>query len=82
MKWLIDLIREIGGLPNTFWGIIVLFSAMYIAVHYNADIGYYFAGVGSTLLGINHIQNATATITSNPTTVKVETDANTQASKD
>lgn len=75
MNWLINLIREIGGLPNTFWGIIVLFSSMYIAVHYNRDVGFYFAGVGSTLLGINHLQNTTVTSSSNPPQVKVETNA-------
>lgn len=76
MKWLVDLVKVIGGLPNTFWGIIVLFASMYIAVKYNSNIGYYFAGVGSTLLGINHLQpNTTATLTSNPQQVKVETNA-------
>lgn len=82
MKWLIDLIDAIGKLPNTFWGITILFASMYMSVKYNADIGYYFAGVGSTLLGINHVQNATATFSTNPTQVKVQTDASDSASKD
>lgn len=64
---IVNIIKAVGGLPNTFWGIIVLFSSMYIAVHYNSNIGYYFAGVGSTLLGINHLTNTTiATSTTTP----------------
>lgn len=79
--WLVKLIDAIGNLPNTFWGILVLFSSMYIAVHYNGDIGYYFAGVGSTLLGINHLQNTRVTSSSNPAEIKVETNASNQTSQ-
>lgn len=57
MKSIIELLKEIGNLPNTFWGIIVLLLSMRIATHYNAEIGYYFAGVGSTLCGISHLQS-------------------------
>jgi hypothetical protein len=63
-----NLIKAIGNLPNTFWGIIILLLSMRIAVHYNAEIGYYFAGVGSTLCGIAHVQ-------SNQIQDKVKTDA-------
>lgn len=49
-----NLIRVIGGLSNTFWGILILCFSMYIAVHHDTQIGYYFAGIGSTLIGINH----------------------------
>lgn len=52
---IVNIIKAIGNLPNTFWGILVLFASMWIAVHYNSNVGYYFAGVGSTLLGINHL---------------------------
>lgn len=82
---LTNLVRAVGGLPNTFWGILVLFSSMYIAVKYNSDIGYYFAGVGSTLLGIQHYQdvknapNMTMTVDSKPS-VKVESNASDQTS--
>lgn len=81
MNWLINLLKAIGDLPSTFWGIIILLLSMRIATHYNADIGYYFAGVGSTLCGINHIQNATATLNQNPTSLKVETNAGDSTSK-
>lgn len=50
-----NIIRAVGNLPITFWGILVLFASMWIAVHYNKETGYYFAGVGSTLCGINHL---------------------------
>lgn len=49
-----NLIKSIAALPNTFWGILILISSMFIAVHHNQQIGYYFAGIGSTLIGINH----------------------------
>lgn len=74
---LVTIIEAIGNLPNTFWGILVLFTAMHIAVAYNSDIGYYFAGVGSTLLGIapNHSPNTKFTTSTNPQSLKVETNA-------
>jgi len=63
---MVNVIKAIGSLPNTFWGILVLFSSMWIAVHYNANIGYYFAGVGSTLLGINHLTSTSTTVNNPP----------------
>lgn len=50
-----NLIRIIGNLPPTYWGVLILFASMYMAVH-GAKIEevYYFAGVGSTLTGISH----------------------------
>lgn len=48
----------VGNLPNTFWGFLILFSSMYIAVKHNMAVGYYFAGVGSTLLGIKDSKDA------------------------
>lgn len=75
------IIQAIGNLPNTFWGIIVLLLSMRIATHYSADIGYYFAGVGSTLCGISHLQNQAVT-TYTPTTItKVETNASDSTNK-
>lgn len=74
-KGLIDLIKVIGNLPNTFWGITILYSSMYMAVKYNSDIGYYFAGVGSTLLGINHIQGGTTTTIGTQPPIRVESNA-------
>jgi hypothetical protein len=80
-----NLIKQIGDLPNTFWGICILGASMYIAVKYNSDIGYYFAGVGSTLLGITHTTasqqpNQTLTVGSNPP-VKVESNASDTSGK-
>jgi hypothetical protein len=60
---IIKLINALGTLPNTFWGILVLFASMKIAVKYNSDIGFYFAGVGSTLLGIKHDTSDSSTLT-------------------
>lgn len=83
MKWVNDFIKTIGALPNTFWGMTILYSSMYMSVHYNVDIGYYFAGVGSTLLGINHLQqipSSTTTVQQNPPQIKVETNASDSSS--
>ena len=74
-----NFIKAIGNLPNTFWGILVLFSSMYIAIHYNADIGYYFAGVGSTLLGITHVPpNNSMTLETSQGKAQVKTNASDQ----
>lgn len=73
-----NFIKAVSELPNTFWGVCILFSSMWIAVHYNAEIGYYFAGVGSTLCGIAHTQN------SNNMSIKIpqdKPDASDQTSK-
>jgi hypothetical protein len=82
MRWLIDFVKTIGEMPNTFWGILILGASMYIAVKYNSDIGYYFAGVGSTLLGINHVQPQNLTATVGNQTAKVESNASDTSSKD
>lgn len=82
MKGLIALIEAVEKIPNTFWGITILYSSMYMSVKYNAEIGYYFAGVGSTLLGITPVRNTVATLTTNPNSVKVETNASDPTSKD
>lgn len=80
MNWLINLVKTIGNLPNTFWGILILGASMYIAVKYDTNIGYYFAGVGSTLLGIQHSPNQTLTVGSNPP-LKVESNASDTSGK-
>jgi hypothetical protein len=61
---------------------------MYIAVKYNSDIGFYFAGVGSTLCGIQNQQyhappNTSLTLTSGTdpaSKAKVETNASDSSS--
>jgi len=81
---MIKFIKTIGDLPNTFWGILILFASMFIAVKYNSSIGYYFAGVGSTLVGIKQatdVPNTLTTINTNPQ-VKVESNASDQTGKD
>lgn len=82
MKSIIELLKEIGNMPNTFWGIIVLLLSMRIATHYNAEIGYYFAGVGSTLCGITHLQNKSLSLDTpaGSATAKVNTDASDSSS--
>jgi hypothetical protein len=81
MNSLINLLKAVANLPTTFWGVIVLFASMWIAVHFNKDVGIYFAGVGSTLLGITHFQSPppsaffTATKTSDPDSLEVKTNA-------
>jgi hypothetical protein len=76
MKSLIEFIREIGNMPNTFWGIIVLLLSMRIATHYNAEIGYYFAGVGSTLCGITHLQNKSLSLNTPQGSASAEVNSN------
>jgi hypothetical protein len=87
MNSLIDLLKAIANLPSTFWGIVVLFMSMNIAVHYNKDIGIYFAGVGSTLLGITHFQQplpqtTTVTKTTDPESLEVKTNAGNSTNQD
>lgn len=70
-------------MPNTFWGILILFSSMYIAVKFNSSIGYYFAGVGSTLVGIKSVAdtpNNITTVGTNPP-VRVESNAGNSTSQ-
>jgi hypothetical protein len=50
---LAKIFQIIGNISNTTWGILILICSMYIAVKYNSNIGYYFAGIGSTLAGIS-----------------------------
>lgn len=49
----------IASITNTTWGILILLASMWIAVHYSKEVGYYFAGVGSTLAGISSVKSAT-----------------------
>lgn len=51
------LVQTIGNISNTTWGVLILIMSMWIAVHYSKEVGYYFAGVGSTLAGINTVKN-------------------------
>ena len=62
------LIQVIGNISNTTWGILILLFSMWIAVHYNRDIGFYFAGVGSTLAGINSMKQLSHDTSNNKTT--------------
>lgn len=62
LKSLASFIEIIANLPMTFWGILVLFISIHVAIHNSKEIGYYFAGVGSTLLGINQLQGRATTI--------------------
>jgi hypothetical protein len=48
-----SLVKSLNELSNTFWGMVILIGAMIIAKN-NHDVGYYFAGIGSTLVGINY----------------------------
>jgi hypothetical protein len=75
-----NFIKAIADLPNTFWGVCILFSSMWIAVHYNAEIGYYFAGVGSTLCGITHLQNRSLSLDTPQGKAQVNTNASDQTS--
>jgi hypothetical protein len=61
-----NFIKVVAGFPLTFWGICILLASMYIAVHYNQQIGYYFAGIGSTLTGITHIKKEPADASNPP----------------
>lgn len=58
----------LNGITNTTWGLIIIFWSMHIMVMGNHDpVGYYFAGIGSTLLGISH-NGQTSTITNSTVT--------------
>lgn len=83
MKSIVLLIKTIAELPNTFWGMLILLLSMRIAIHYNAEIGYYFAGVGSTLCGITHLQNRSLSLDTpaGSATAKVNTDASDSSSQ-
>lgn len=47
-----NIVDNLNKVTNTFWGISVLFVSMWMAVKGFHEIAYYFAGIGSTLLGI------------------------------
>jgi hypothetical protein len=85
MSWLKNLVESINLVSNTVWGMLLLASSIYVACHYNKDIGIYFAGVGSTLIGIKRSSEMPNTIftqsDSNPPKVKVETNASDQSDK-
>ena len=61
-----NFVKVIATLPNTFWGIIILLLSMYLAVIHDQQIGYYFAGIGSTLIGINQPPKKEPSDASNP----------------
>lgn len=50
----LNSIREfLNGISNTIWGLIVIFVCMrMISKGINVEAAYYFAGVGSTMIGI------------------------------
>ena len=62
-----NFVKIVAGLPNTFWGIIILIASMHMAVHDNQQVGYYFAGIGSTLIGITHTPKKEPSDAGNPT---------------
>ena len=89
MSWhpIADTFTALGNVPNTFWGVCILGASMYMSVHGHENQAYYFAGIGSTLLGVqtaNAIKAHSTSVTTDPTTntsVKVETNASDQTSK-
>jgi hypothetical protein len=45
----------LNGISNTIWGVILLYVAVCMKMRHVDDAAvYYFAGIGSTLLGVNH----------------------------
>lgn len=70
-----NFFTALGEIPSTFWGVVILILSMYIACKYNSDIGYYFAGVGSTLCGIN--KDKSTNVINSPK-ADVKTDASNQ----
>lgn len=57
-------IREfLNGINNTIWGLLIIFVCMrMIAKGINVEAAYYFAGVGSTMIGIKASQSGAAPI--------------------
>lgn len=58
IKNTLDAIREfLNGINNTVWGLLIIFVCMrMIARGSNVEAAYYFAGVGSTMIGIKASQ--------------------------
>lgn len=54
----LNSIREfLNGINNTIWGLLIIFVCMrMIAKEINVEAAYYFAGVGSTMIGIKASQ--------------------------
>jgi len=58
IKNTLDAIREfLNGINNTIWGLLIIFVCMrMISRGINVEAAYYFAGVGSTMIGIKASQ--------------------------
>ena len=54
----LEAVREfLNGINNTVWGLLIIFICMHmISKGNNPDAAYYFAGVGSTMIGIKASQ--------------------------
>lgn len=64
--FLIALRDFLNGISNTIWGVILLFCAVEMKLHHVDDAAvYYFAGIGSTLLGVNHGPNTSGNNSNN-----------------
>lgn len=64
IKITLDAFKEfLNGLSNTVWGLLIIFICMrMIAKGSNIEAAYYFAGVGSTMIGIKASQSTPGTI--------------------
>lgn len=58
IKTTLESLKEfLNGLSNTIWGLLIIFICMRMISHgSNIEAAYYFAGVGSTMIGIKASQ--------------------------
>jgi len=45
---------SLNGISNTIWGVLILGVAIVLGIKGKTELCYYFAGIGSTLIGIKH----------------------------
>ena len=64
IKVVLDALKEfLNGLSNTIWGLLIIFICMRMIAHgSNIEAAYYFAGVGSTMIGIKASQNGSSSL--------------------
>jgi hypothetical protein len=66
-----SFVEGINKINPTIWGIVILLLSMLLGWKGKTELCYYFAGVGSTLAGINHIKEASARLTTKDATIEI-----------
>jgi hypothetical protein len=68
--WL-KFVDGLNSINATIWGILILLLSMLLGWQGKTELCYYFAGVGSTLAGINHLKDMSAKIETKDTKVEI-----------